>query len=161
MKYKIVPISKEYAAKIRSTMRDDFGRTVVEQMATGYGPCRVSLKPFVPGKDKRLLFSHSPFAIDNAFNQSGPIFINQKEVEEYSDIHHFPPEIKADKVNFPLSLIGYSKNQEMVFSRLVGDADVDELIERIFDEFPKVQYLHARNSEPCCFICKIERVEQE
>ena len=157
--FKIVPISKEYAAKIRETRKDEFGHEVLEQVATGKGPCRVSLKPFAVGKDIRLLISHSPFEIDNAFNQPGPVFINKEEVEPYSDIHRFPPKIKEDKVGFPLSLIGYSKRQNMIFTKLVGDDDVDMLIQKIFEENPKIEYLHARNAEACCFICKIERVE--
>ncbi|MGB4843932.1 MAG: DUF1203 domain-containing protein [Ferruginibacter sp.] len=157
-KFKIVPVSKIFANKIRENKKDDFGHHVVEQPAKGRGPCRVSLKPFVVGEDTRLLLSHSPFMVDNAFNQPGPIFINKEEVEEYSDIYRFPPEIKADKENFPLTLIGYSKSQNMIFTRLVNNDDVDILIEKIFDEQPKVDFLHARNAEAGCFICKIERV---
>ena len=157
-KFKIIPLSQEYVKKIRETHKDDFQHEVVEQVATGYGPCRISLKPFKVGISKRLLLSHSPFNIDNAFNQPGPIFISGDEVEAYNDIYRFPPEIKADKINFPLSLIGYSTKQEMVFTKLVGDNDVDELIPAIFEEHPEVDFLHARNSEACCYLCKIERV---
>lgn len=157
MKFRIVPLSKEYANRIRETNQDDFGHPVIEQLATGRGPCRISLKPFAVGKDVRLLISHSPFSIDNAFNQVGPIFIHKKEVESYSDIHRFPPEIKADKENFPLTLIGYSTSQKMIFTKLVGDNDVDLLILQIFDQHPEVEYLHARNAEAGCFICSIER----
>ena len=157
-KFKIVPLSKQYAANIRSTMKDDFNHDVLEQVATGKGPCRVSLQPFEPGKDRRLVLTHSPFLTDNPYNQPGPVFINQHEVEEYADIHHFPPAIKADRINFPLSLIGYDANQLMVYARLVGDKDVDELINRIFDKHPEVEFLHARNAAACCFICKIERL---
>lgn len=156
--FKIVPLSKAYAAKIRSTQKDDFGHTVIEQVASGKGPCRVSLKPFSVGEDIRLLISHSPFGIDNAFNQPGPIFIHKKEVEPYDDIYRFPPEIKADKKHFPLSLVGYNTEQQMVYARQVGDKDVDELIVSIFNKHPEVDYLHARNAEACCFICKIERI---
>ena len=159
-KFKIVPLSKEYAAQIRSTGKDEFGHSVVEQVATGLGPCRVSLKPFKKGIDKRLLISHSPFALDNAFNQPGPVFINKEEVEEYTDVYRFPAEIKANKKSFPLSLIGYSEDQLMNFTQLVGDDDVDELIARIFIQRPEVAYLHARNAQACCYICKIERVEE-
>lgn len=157
-KFKIVPLSKAYADKIRSTGKDDFGHAVVEQIATGLGPCRVSLKPFKKGIDRRLLISHSPFMLDNAYDQPGPVFINKEAVEEYADVHRFPPEIKANKESFPLSLIGYSKEQQMVFTQLVGDDDIDELIPRIFELRPEVAYLHARNAEACCYICKIERV---
>lgn len=157
-KFRIVPLSAEYAERIRITRKDDFGHEVVEQLATGSGPCRVSLKPFVKGRDRRLLLSHSPFDADNAFNQPGPIFIDSEIVEPYRDIYRFPPEIKANKESFPLSLIGYSQDQQMVLTELVGDRDVDELIVEIFERRPEVEYLHARNAKACCYICTIERV---
>jgi hypothetical protein len=156
--FKIVPLSKEYASRIRIKRKDDFGHEVIEQIATGPGPCRVSLRPFKRGEDKRLLLSHSPFLTDNAFNQPGPVFIHAAEVEAYEDVYRFPPEIKADKENFHLTLIGYSADQQMVYTKLVGDDDVDELIVRIFDGHPEIEYLHARNAEAGCYICKIERL---
>ncbi len=155
--FTIVPLTETYAAGIRATLQDDFGNAVLTQTATGKGPCRVSLQPFTVGEDKRLLLSHSPFAVSNAFNQPGPVFINAKEVAAYSDIHRFPPAIKADKKSFPLTLIGYSQEQHMVYTRLVGNDDVDLLIEQIFEEQPTVAFLHARNAQAGCFICKIER----
>ena len=102
--FKIVPLSKDYAQRIRETRKDDFGHEVVEQVATGSGPCRVSLKPFEKGVDRRLLLTHSPFGVDNLYNQPGPVFINADEIEEYSDIYRFPPEIKANKRAFPYLL---------------------------------------------------------
>src|SRR5262245_36856255 len=135
-KFKIVPLSREYATKIRTERKDDFGNEIVEQLSTAKGPCRVSLKPFKVGEDVRILLSHSPFTEQNIFNQTVPSFINKEEVEPYSDVHRFPPEIKANKESFPLSLIGYSKKQNMIFTQLVGDDDVDVLIEKIFDEHP-------------------------
>lgn len=155
--FKIVPVSKAYARNIRQTRVDDFGHPVIEKIATGAGPCRVALKPFNIGADRRMLLTHSPFEIDNAFNQPGPIFINSADVEEYDDIYRFPPEIAANRESFPLTLIGYNQQQEMVFTLLVGDASIDAFITRVFDEHPQVAYLHARNAEACCFICKIER----
>ncbi|MFT4762698.1 MAG: hypothetical protein ACI9LN_004686 [Saprospiraceae bacterium] len=156
--FKIIPLSLEYSRKIKETSTDDFGNKVYEQVASGKGPCRISLKPFEVGKDIRLVFKHSPFRIDNAFNQSGPIFINKNEVEPYADIYTFPKEIETDKENFPLSLIGYGKDQKMIYTKLVGNNDVDDLITEIFETEKNVDFLHARNSEACCFICKIERL---
>ena len=157
IQFKIVPLSEEYASKIREAQKDNFGHEVVERVATGLGPCRVSLKPFVKGQDIRLLFSHSPFDIDNAFNQPGPVFIHKKNVEAYNDVSRFPPEIKANRKSFPLTLIGYSIDQKMIFTKLVGDDDVDVLISKIFEKYTDIEYLHARNAEAGCFICKIER----
>ncbi len=157
-KFRIIPFSKELAREIRTSRKDNFGHEVVEQTATGLGPCRVSLKPFKVGTDKRLLFSHSPFNLDNAYNQPGPVFIHAEEVEEYKEVYRFPSEIKADKTHFHISLIGYNAGQQMLYSRLVGDEDIDEMIGRIFDQHPDVEYLHARSAEACCYICRIERV---
>ena len=158
MSFKIVPLSAEYARRIRNSRKDDFGHEVIEQVATGAGPCRVSLKPFKKGEDKRLLLTHSPFKIDKAFDQPGPVFIHAEEVEEYKDVYRFPPEIKNNKKSFPLTLIGYSDKQQMVLTKLVGDADVEALIDEIFRTYPEVEYLHARNAQAACYICKIERV---
>jgi hypothetical protein len=157
-KFKIVPLSKSLAQKIRATMVDDFCNKVIEQPANGLGPCRTSLKPFNKGIDTRLLFKHSPFELENAYNQPGPIFIQKEDVEEYSDVHRFPPEIKANKKSFPLSLIGYNTDQMMIFTQLVGNSDVDELIAELFEQNSHIAYLHARNAQACCYICKIERV---
>ncbi|MDN3581226.1 DUF1203 domain-containing protein [Mucilaginibacter flavus] len=157
-KFKIVPLAKAYVDTIKTTMTDDFGNPVIEQVATGLGPCRISLRLFEKGVDKRLLFKHSPFELENAYNQPGPVFINAGDVEEYSDIFRFPPLIKANKQSFPLSLIGYNKRQIMVLTRLVGNDDVDLLIGDIFEQHQEVEYLHARNAQACCFICKIERL---
>lgn len=155
--FRIVPLDATFAGRVRATRVDDFGLPVTEQVATGRGPCRVSLLPFRPGEDKRLLLKHSPFDIDNAYNQPGPIFIHAREVAPYADVHRFPQAIKADKEHFQLTLIGYDAEQFMVYTTLVGDRDVDELIEEIFAQRPAVVYLHARSAKACCYICKIER----
>ena len=156
--FKIVPLSEAFAEKIRKTKKDDYGHDVTEQIANGKGPCRVSLKPFEVGKDVRLLLSHSPFEIDNAYNQPGPVFINKEKVEAYKDIYRFPPEIKADKKSFVITLIGYNQEQQMIYTKLVADdEDIDLLIPEIFAKHPDIEYLHARSAKACCFICKIER----
>src|SRR5258708_35826487 len=100
---------------------------------------------------------HPPFHIANALTQPGLFFVPAEPVEPYSDVHRFPPEIKANKKSFPLTLVGYTAGQMMAHTRLVGDADVEDLIEEIFATHPEVDYLHARNAQAQCFICRIER----
>lgn len=46
---------------------DDFGNTVIEEVATGRRPCRVSLKPFTTEKHVRLLLFDNTFMVSNAF----------------------------------------------------------------------------------------------
>ena len=157
-KFRIVPLSKQYVDQIKSSRVDDFGNTVIEEIANGLGPCRYSLKPFKPGKDKRLVLSHSPFEIQNAYNQAGPIFISSDDVEEYKDVYRFPDEIKKEKERFKLTLIGYNVAQWMVFTQLVNENDcIDDMIADIFDQHQEVEYLHVRSAVACCYICKIIR----
>jgi Protein of unknown function (DUF1203) len=156
--FRIIPLSRQYAAKLREKRTDDFGNTIIEEVATGLGPCRVSLQPFKPGQDKRLVLSHSPFEQKNAYNQPGPVFIFSGEVEEYADVHHFPVAIRELKEHFVFTLIGYNKVQWMVYTKLVKDNDtIDELISNVFDRHPEIEYLHARSAIAACYICKIIR----
>jgi Protein of unknown function (DUF1203) len=157
-KFRIVPLSKQYVDQIKSSRIDDFGNPVIEEIASGLGPCRYSLKPFKPGLDKRLVVSHSPFDLQNVYNQPGPIFISSDDVEEYKDVYRFPYEIKKEKDRFKLTLIGYNSIQWMVYTQFVDDIDrIDEMIVEIFDQHRGIEYLHVRSAIACCFICKIVR----
>ncbi len=156
-RFRVIPLSTAVAERIRTTRQDDFDNKVLEQVATGYGPCRVSLTTFRPGHDRRLLFSYSPFAEEGLYSERGPLFIHAEAVEPYQDIHRFPPEIKCDPVHFPLSLLGYSADHRMNFARLVGQNDVDEFLVEVLNQHYEVAYLHVRNAEACCYICTIER----
>jgi len=156
-KFRVVPLSKEYAAKLRSSRVDDFGHQIVEEVVSGLGPCRVSFQPFTHGKDKRLLLSHSPFAIDNAFNQPGPVFIAAADVEPYADVYRFPPAIKENP-SFHLTLIGYSHEQRMVHTELVPDnLEIEHQINQVLENNPNIDFLHVRSAIACCYICTIVR----
>src|SRR5216684_4170736 len=107
--FKIVPLSKEYARKVRETGRDEFGHSVVAETMTGTGPCRVTLRQLRAGIDKRLVVNHTPFDKDVQLPaEECFIFISADEVEEYEDVHRFPPEIKN------ITLIGYNEDQMMI-----------------------------------------------
>ncbi len=155
--FTIIPLSAETADTVRKNKKDAFGNETIEQVATGAGPCRQSLQPFLPGRDKRILLAYSPFDQPGLFAETGPVFISAEPTVSYQDIHRFPAAIKADKTNFPLSLIGYNTANFMVYSQLVGEADVEDLIEAVFAAQSSIHYLHARNAAAGCFICKIER----
>ncbi|MBK7225072.1 MAG: hypothetical protein IPJ43_20830 [Saprospiraceae bacterium] len=45
----------------------------------------------------------------------------------------------------------------MIYTKLVGNLDDGNLIVEILETEKDKDFLHARNSEACCFICKIER----
>jgi len=157
--FEIVPITKKESIQIKKSGYDELSNEIIREVATGLGPCRVSLQPFVPGEDLRILLSYSPFSTKNVYKQYGPIYLHANDVEEYDNTYRFPPKIKNDTENFPLTLIGYNSAQMMVHTERVGNKDVEILIEDIFKKHSRIEFLHARNSEACCYICKIVRAK--
>lgn len=153
--FTVVPIPKEYVERLKTNNQDEFGNPIIEQISSGYGPCRVSLKPLQIGIDRRLIFMYSPFKY--RVNPIGPVIVCKSELVPYNDIHRFPPELKADRTKFPLYFIGYTEREKVVYIKLVGEQDIEDLIEQIFHELPYVSFLHVRNANTKCFICKIER----
>lgn len=45
----------------------------------------------------------------------------------------------------------------MVYAQLLGEADIDERIVGIFEMRTDVDFLHVRNAEACCYICRVDR----
>src|ERR1700735_4035185 len=59
---KMIAIASELAEKVRaSRLSPGYGHPVTAKVATGHGPCRHCLRPFVVGQDVRLLFTLNPF----------------------------------------------------------------------------------------------------
>ena len=154
--FKVVPIPHHIAKEIRAKLVDDQGhRLQATPAGQGVGPCRSCLKKFVP-TDRRILFSYSPNAADNPYNEIGPLFIHENECVPYNGFDRFPLEIKNDKKNFPLTLRCYNKDKRMSHAEMVGERGVDEVIQNLFVN-KDIEFIHARNAEYGCFIAKIER----
>ncbi len=152
------PIPADYAQKIRTAQRDDFGHPIENQTAsqTGYGPCRCCLRQTRPG-EARLLFSYAPVGSDNAYNEVGPVFIHAHECAPYADAHVFPPEVKAGRLPIPLVLRAYSADRRMIDAvRVEDNRQVEAVLEKLFGR-PAVEFVHVRNAEAKCFICAVTR----
>lgn len=154
--FKVSSLPESVSKLIREKLVDGQGHQLAATPAgQGAGPCRSCLKRFVP-TDTRILFSYNPDESNNPYNEIGPIFIHEDVCIPYSDPQVFPPEIKNDKKNFPLTLRCYDNERRMVHAELLGERNVEDLIESLFNN-SDIEYIHARNAEPGCFIAKIER----
>ena len=156
-KFKIIPIEEKVAEAIRHGETDEFGNTLPTVITNGTGPCRFCLQPFTPGKDERILFSYQPNKAHNPYTERGPVYIHAHACKPYDNVHEFPSAMKNDRKNFPLTIRCYDDEDRMTRAVLVGDKDVDEVINKLFEN-PAIKTLHARNAEYGCFIAKIERV---
>ncbi|HEX5655505.1 MAG TPA: DUF1203 domain-containing protein [Chitinophagaceae bacterium] len=152
-----VPISQDYADRIRSTRQDDFGHAVETHIAgeTGYGPCRCCLKQFRPG-EKRLLFSYAPVAADHPFNEVGPVFIHE-DCQSYNERTRFPEEVKNGRLPISLLLRCYNKEKRVIAAVPIKDiSTVEEQINRLLSD-PQTAFIHIRNAIDQCFIAGVNR----
>jgi len=153
MNYKVVPIGKNVADRVRETMISPHGNLpAFSSVANGYGPCRSCLKTFKQGDEQRLYISYDPFAGVSELPLPGPVFIHTDECKEYSE-NGFPD----DLLGIPMLLEGFGDNSRLIKTEKVNTATLDSQVEDVLTT-GDVRIIHIRNAEAGCFIAKIERV---
>ncbi|MBC5823734.1 MAG: DUF1203 domain-containing protein [Candidatus Eremiobacteraeota bacterium] len=162
---KIRSISDEVAAEVRATLKAPvYGHPVYLETATGYGPCRVCLRKFVPGVERRILFTHDPFYGIEAFPLPGPVYIHEVRCEPYTADGGFPHELR----DLGLTLNAYGCGRILRAQAHVPPAglrfdadqrmrvDLDDAIAELLDR-PDVAYIHVRNTEAGCYLFTAQR----
>lgn len=151
MNYKVVPISRAAADRVRETMLSPHADLpAFSSIATGYGPCRSCLKTFRQGEEERTYISYDPFAGIASLPLPGPVFIHADGCEEFS-ADGFPAEL----LEIPMIFEGYGEHSRLVRSEVVDSDRFDEQIADVLGS-PGVDFIHIRNAEAGCFIARIE-----
>jgi hypothetical protein len=154
MNYKVVPVGKNVADRVRETMISPHsGLPAFSSVANGYGPCRSCLKTFRQGEEQRIYISYNPFAGVSDLPLPGPVFIHTDECEEYSE-NCFPNEL----LSIPLLFEGFGDNSRLIKTEKVNTARLYGQIEELL-MIDDVKFIHIRNAEAGCFIAKIERAQ--
>src|SRR5687768_16866574 len=77
MSFTVRGIPQSLADEVRRTrVSPGYGHPVHEELATGTGPCRCCLRRFVPGRERRLLFTCRPVGDESSLMGPGPVFIH-------------------------------------------------------------------------------------
>ena len=85
MRFVIRGIPQDIADEVRRTRRSPgYGHPAHEELAAGTGPCRCCLRTFVPGRDRRLLFTWRPRSPEGSLMAPGPVFIHADHCEAYA-----------------------------------------------------------------------------
>ena len=152
--YRVIGIPEDTAAKVRSSGKSPgYGHPVHSEVATGYGPCRLCLRDFEIGAERRLLFTYDPFYGLEPYPLPGPVFIHETACEPYPENGGFPADVRTHD----LTLNAYARGRRLVAEeRLEGGSGVDALVARLLDH-PEVAYIHVRDTEAGCFDFRIER----
>lgn len=155
-KFKIIPLSKEYAEKIRNAMVDDYGHPLKAVTLKSRALCRYCLSDGVPAMP-HILFSYQPVAEDkNPYTETGPVFIHD-HCEQYKEVHVFPPDLKTRKY---LTIRGYDINQWMVAGIMSPGEEAEITIEKLFKN-PEVEYVHVGDASTGCYFLKMVRATSQ
>ena len=151
--YRVVAIPEETARRVRSSGRSPgYGHPVHAEVATGYGPCRLCLRDFVVGVERRLLFTLDPFYGVETFPLPGPVFIHESECPRYAEDGGFPADLLAHR----LTVTAFARGRRLRAEEHVEGPSVEETVARLL-ALPKVDYLHVRDTEAGCYDFRIER----
>jgi hypothetical protein len=151
--YRVVAVTEGLAEKVRESRKSPgYGHPVHEEVATGYGPCRLCLRDFQIGVEKRLLFTLDPFHGVEDYPLPGPVFIHTEGCDRYPEHGGFP----ADTLTHDLTLVAYGRGRIQRAEERVNGEVVDAVIGRLLAR-ADVDYLHVRDTDAGCFDFRIER----
>lgn len=150
MKFIVRGVPQEIADEVRRTHRSPgYGHPAHLEVATGTGPCRCCLRTFVPGVDRRLLFTYRPDGRGQSLTAPGPVFIHADHCEAYTG-HGFPDGLRALPLAFEaragVRVNGLSVNSE---------DSAETQIQRLFTG-AGAEWLQLRHAEAGCFIACID-----
>ena len=152
---RMIAIASDLAEKVRETrLSPGYGHAVTAKVATGHGPCRHCLRPFVVGEDVRLLFTLNSFDGVAAIPQPGPVFVHEEMCERYAEEAGYPAEL----LKFGVVLDGYDEEQMVRRRERATDGTQESVIEEMLRD-PKVRYVMVRDGQAGCFDFRVERRE--
>ena len=151
--YRVVAVSESLAEKVRASRRSPgYGHPVHAEVATGYGPCRVCLRDFEVGAERRLLFTLDPFHGFEELPLPGPVFIHEKPCARHAEDAGFP----ADLRRVPLTFNAYGRGRKLRAQEYVENGEVEPTIRALLAR-DDVDYLHLRHKAAGCYLARIER----
>lgn len=145
-------VPQEIADEVRRTRRSPgYGHPVYAEVASGTGPCRCCLQPFVEGRDQRLLFTWRPPGDGSSLMAPGPVFIHAEHCDAY-DGAGFPAALRA----LPLAFEARGAHSRVPALSSDPALTAEAHIEGLFAD-AGTQWLHLRHAQAGCLIARIER----
>ena len=152
MQFTVRGIPQSVADEVRRTRRSPgYGHPAHFEVASGSGPCRCCLQPFVEGRDERLLFTWRPQGDGSSLMAPGPVFIHARHCDAY-DAAGFPEALRA------LPLAFEARGAQSRVAAVTSDADrpAEAHVEALFADAEN-RWLHLRHAQAGCFIARIDR----
>jgi hypothetical protein len=155
MRFKVRGIPQQVADEVRRTrLSPGYGHPAHLEVAGGTGPCRCCLRPFVPGRDRRLLFTYRPAGDDfgvGSLMAPGPVFIHAEHCDAYEG-DGFPDALR----DVPLAFEARASGSRVPELSVRTDVPAEAQIKVLFEHF--AQWLHLRHAEAGCYIARVDRL---
>lgn len=139
------------AARIRASMRDDYGNVLSKQDGEG-APCRVCLRYGKTGEPV-ILFSYKPFDAPALYQEVGPVFIHADACPPHAPDAGLPAEF-ADRA---LIIRPYTADHRIADAQIYAQPGEAAAVAARLLENPEIAYLHARSMSRACYLFRIER----
>lgn len=153
--YRTIAIADKIAAAVRTRGQSpQYGHPAHIDVAQGYGPCRLCLRPFKEGAEQRILFTYDPFDGLEPLPLPGPIYVHEHACARYPEDEGFPDELRF----IPLTLNGYGRGRRLHAQEYVSDGNIEPVVEQLLAR-SAIDYIHVRNTEAGCYIMRIERTD--
>lgn len=150
---RVVAMPTEVANAVRSTLKaPTYGFPAHVEIAGDAAPCRHCLKTFIPGTDRRILFTYDRFAGIESLPQPGPVYIHADNCERYNSAG-FPEEMR----NSPRTLEAYASGRKLLGTEYVADGKYEVAIEKLFAN-TETTYIQVNSTTAGCFTFRIERI---
>ncbi|MCU0907072.1 MAG: DUF1203 domain-containing protein [Rhodobacteraceae bacterium] len=155
---RFVPLSADFAARVRAGGPDDNGQPAERAVSGGTGvPCRQCLRQ-VPAGAAYLICGHRPFVGRHAYAETGPIFLCAEACPEPLRAAAPGAEMPAILSSATCTLRGYGADERILYGTggvVARDgiaARAAELLAR-----PDVAFVHVRSVANTCFLVRIDR----
>ena len=143
-------------ARIRRDRTDSYGNPVEVHLSDGkVHPCRHCLGHIPKGKEY-LILAHRPFESDNAYAETGPIFLCADDCTQHAATPDLPEILLAPD----FILRGYDASERIIYG--TGNVTPTEEITSYASTLlanPQVAFVDVRSARNNCFQCRIRRAE--
>ena len=102
--FRVVAILDAIADSVRAELvAPVYGHPAYAEVARGYGPCRLCLRTFTVGADRRILFTYDSFQDKEALPLPGPVYIHEVACERYPEDGGFPEDLRQTTCECPIA----------------------------------------------------------
>jgi uncharacterized protein DUF1203 len=154
MNIEFVGLPSNQVAQIRTTMRDAYGLPVETHRAEIDGlPCRHCMAFPDKGRDF-LILAHRPFEGQNAYTETGPIFLCADECTAPARSSKLPDFLQSAEY----IVRGYTVDERISYGtgQVTPTAQIAEYAQKLLSN-PKIAFVDVRSAENNCYHCRIRR----